>query len=58
MIILLDEPSDSLDSNFKTILVDLINDWKMSGKAVLLVEQNLEILNNITNNIITMTAYV
>ena len=56
-ILLLDEPSDSLDSNFKTTLIDLINDWKMSGKSILLVEQNLEILNLITNNIIKIVAY-
>jgi len=56
-VLLLDEPSDSLDNNFKTILIDLINDWKMSGKAILLVEQNLEILNIITNNIITLMPY-
>jgi len=56
-ILLLDEPSDSLDSNFKTILIDLINDWKVAGKGILLVEQNLEILNMMTNNIITLNRY-
>jgi len=56
-ILLLDEPSDSLDSNFKTVLIDLINDWKESGKSILLVEQNLEILNIMKNNIITLDVF-
>jgi len=56
-ILLLDEPSDSLDVNFKTILIDLISYWKVSDKAILLIEQNLEILNIITNNIIILNKY-
>lgn len=56
-ILLLDEPSDSLDSNFKTILIDLISYWKMSGKSILLVEQNLEILNMVSNNILILRQY-
>jgi len=56
-ILLLDEPSDSLDNNFKTILIDLISYWKVKGKSILLIEQNLEILNIITNNIIKIVAY-
>jgi ABC-type branched-subunit amino acid transport system ATPase component len=56
-VLLLDEPSDSLDSKFKTVLIDLINYWKMSGKAILLVEQNLDILNIITNSIIILNRY-
>jgi branched-chain amino acid transport system ATP-binding protein len=56
-VLLLDEPSDSLDSNFKTVLVDLINYWKISGKSILLVEQNIEILNILTDNIIILNEY-
>ncbi|GHT08466.1 ABC transporter ATP-binding protein [Bacteroidia bacterium] len=56
-VLLLDEPSDSLDSNFKTILIDLINCWKMSGKSILLVEQNIEMLNIVSNNILILRQY-
>jgi len=56
-LLLLDEPSDSLDNNFKTILIDLISYWKMKGKSILLVEQNLEILNLVSNNILIMKQY-
>jgi ABC-type branched-subunit amino acid transport system ATPase component len=56
-VLLLDEPSDSLDSKFKTILIDLINHWKMSGKSILLVEQNMEILNTVSNNLITLISH-
>jgi branched-chain amino acid transport system ATP-binding protein len=56
-VLLLDEPSDSLDSNFKTVLVDLINHWKMLSKSILLVEQNIEMLNIISNNILILKQY-
>lgn len=52
--LLLDEPSDSLDNNFKMILIDLINYWKKVKKGILLVEQNLDILNLITDRVITL----
>ena len=51
-IILLDEPSDSLDIDLKKELSNLLLYWKGNNKAIVLVEQNTELLNNISKIII------
>jgi len=47
-IVLLDEPSDSLDTKFKELLIQILLHWKKS-KSILMVEQNTEILELTTN---------
>jgi branched-chain amino acid transport system ATP-binding protein len=57
LVLLLDEPSDSLDINIKEELNNLIQYWKENGKAILLVEQNIEFLNNFCSIIINLNNY-
>lgn len=46
--IFLDEPSDSLDVNYKELLLQILSSWK-SDKGLLVVEQNKEILKTISD---------
>ena len=46
--VFLDEPSDSLDVNYKEILLHILSSWK-SNKGILVVEQNIEILKTISD---------
>ena len=46
--VFLDEPSDSLDVNYKELLVQILSSWK-SDKGLLVVEQNTEILKTIAD---------
>ena len=48
-IILLDEPSDSLDFNFKEDLKKLLLFWESNNKAIVLIEQNVELLDTISD---------
>lgn len=48
--ILLDEPSDSLDTKFKELLIQILLYWKKT-KSILIVEQNLDILENVSTRI-------
>lgn len=47
--VLLDEPSDSLDVNYKELLLQILSSWKRN-KGLLVVEQNNELLNMITDD--------
>lgn len=51
-VLLLDEPSDSLDLNFKDELKGLLSFWKNSNKSILLVEQNISFQKTICDRII------
>ncbi len=51
-IILLDEPSDSLDINLKIELIKLMLFWKSSNKVIVLVEQNVDLLNKVSDVIL------
>lgn len=51
-LILLDEPSDSLDININNRLEDLLLWWQLNNKAILLVEQNTALLNKISTKIL------
>lgn len=46
--VFLDEPSDSLDVNYKELLLQILSSWK-SEKGLLVVEQNVEILKTIAD---------
>ena len=50
-ILLLDEPSDSLDTNYKGTLIQLLEYWRDFKKAILIIEQNIEILNSVSDKI-------
>lgn len=43
-LILLDEPSDGLDENNKSILIEVIRELKTKGTAIIVVEQLLRVL--------------
>ena len=47
--VFLDEPSDSLDVNYKEILLHILSSWK-SEKGLLVVEQNTDLLNIYADN--------
>lgn len=46
--VFLDEPSDSLDVNYKNLLSQILSSWKRE-KGLLIVEQNTELLKNISD---------
>lgn len=46
--VFLDEPSDSLDVNYKELLLVILSSWK-SDKGLLVVEQNTEILTSLSD---------
>lgn len=46
--VFLDEPSDSLDVNYKELLLQILSSWQ-SDKGLLVVEQNTEILKSIAD---------
>ncbi len=54
LVLLLDEPSDSLDFNLKEELGNLVQFWKEDKKAIILVEQNFEFLNHFSDTIINL----
>jgi len=56
-IILLDEPSDSLDIDFKEELINLLLYWKSNNKAIVLIEQNIELLNRVSKITIKIQNY-
>lgn len=47
--VFLDEPSDSLDVNYKELFLQILLSWK-SEKGLLVVEQNIEILKTIVDS--------
>lgn len=46
--VFLDEPSDSLDVNYKELLLQILSSWKRE-KGLLVVEQNIEVLKTVTD---------
>lgn len=46
--VFLDEPSDSLDVDYKEVLLQILSSWRQD-KGLVVVEQNTEILNNIAD---------
>jgi branched-chain amino acid transport system ATP-binding protein len=50
-IFYLDEPSDGLDNNKKTKLIELLNELRELKKGIIMVEQNVEILNELNSDI-------
>ncbi|MBN1639572.1 MAG: ATP-binding cassette domain-containing protein [Ignavibacteriales bacterium] len=54
-ILILDEPTDSLDTEKRTQIVQILENWKNEGKAVLIVEQDQEILSSISDEIYEIT---
>ena len=52
--IILDEPSDSLDLNNKEFLFDIIQLWKNENKSILIIEQDINFLNKISDDIINL----
>jgi ABC-type branched-subunit amino acid transport system ATPase component len=53
-VILLDEPSDSLDINIKIELKNLFLYWKEKNKSILLVEQNTNFQESVCNSILKL----
>ena len=53
-IILLDEPSSNLDMDAIGMLHDIISDWKMQGKTIIISEHRLWYLNDIADRVIYM----
>lgn len=53
-VLLLDEPTDSLDNSNKDLLKNILISWKSRNKSIVLVEQNYDILSNISDYIFTL----
>jgi ABC-type branched-subunit amino acid transport system ATPase component len=53
-VILLDEPSDTLDIVHKADLVETLISWKNKGKSILLVEQDVELTKKVADKIIKL----
>jgi cobalt/nickel transport system ATP-binding protein len=55
-VLLLDEPTSTLDPRSQSQLIDLIQDWKGSSKTVLTATHQLEIVEDIASRVLVLEA--
>ena len=55
-VLLLDEPTSTLDPRSQSQLIDLIQDWKGSSKTVITATHQLEIVDDIASRVIVLEA--
>ena len=55
-VLLLDEPTSTLDPRSQSQIIDLIQEWKGSSKTVITATHQLEIVEDIAERIIVLDA--
>ena len=55
-VLLLDEPTSTLDPHSQSQLIDLIQDWKGSSKTVITATHQLEIVDDIASRVVVLEA--
>jgi cobalt/nickel transport system ATP-binding protein len=55
-VLLLDEPTATLDPRSQSQLIDLIHDWKGSSKTVITATHQLEIVQDIADRVLVLEA--